>query len=221
MNLKGEPVEQFGPLRAWLYRKFAEPTLKPLHLRIGAEIPIEEGRMLDVGCGPGNLDRLLAAARPKLEIVGVDESPAMLRQAVRGPRLPNLDFRLTPAESIDFREEFDFAISVLTFHHWEEPVRGLEAVYRALKPGGRFWIYEPNPDSSDEDLRRDQARLGGWFRMPLGLLRRGLRHHGFSLEEADLLVLPAVAETSFQRAQVVTRGSTIRVSLVRDGGEPA
>lgn len=221
MNLKGEQPEHFGRLRAWLYRKFAEPALKPLHLRIGAEIPIEAGRMLDVGCGPGNLDRLLAAARPGLEIVGLDESPAMLHQAVRGPHLPNLEFRLGPVDSADFREEFDFAIAVLTFHHWEEPVRGLEAVYRALKPGGRFWIYEPNPDSSDEDLLRDQARLGGWFRVPLALQRRGLRHHGFSPEEADRLLLPAVAETSFQSAEIETRGSTIRVSLVRNGGGPA
>ena len=43
---------------------WAEPSLEPLHRRIAAEIPIERGRLLDIGCGPGNLDRLLAAGRP-------------------------------------------------------------------------------------------------------------------------------------------------------------
>ena len=215
MNLKGEPPERFGPLRSWLYRKIAEPALTPLHLRIGAEVPIEAGRLLDIGCGPGRLDRALAAARPELQVVGLDSSDGMIRGAGRGPRLPNLEFLRSSVEDADFHEEFDFALAVLTFHHWEEPVRGLEAVYRALKPGGRFWIYEPDPESSREELWRDQAPLWGWFRLPMVIARRALRHHGFTSEEMETLVLPAVAETPFGSGTVSARGSTLRLELAK------
>ena len=119
----------------------------PLHRRVGAEVPIERGRLLDVGCGPGRLDRLLAASSPDLEVVGLDASPEMIEQAGRGPALPNLSFRVGTAEDSPFHEEFDFAIAVLTFHHWDDPVAGLTGVHRALKPGGRFWIFEGNPDA--------------------------------------------------------------------------
>lgn len=213
MNLKGEKPERFGRFRAWLYRKFAEPSLAPLYYRVGSEIPIESGKFLDIGCGPGRLARLLAAARPELEVVGLDESPEMLRQASQGPALPNLEFRSGPVEGIDSREEFDFALALLAFHHWEEPVRGLEAAYRALKPGGRLWIYEANPESSDADLRLDQAPLWGWFRVPAWILRKGLDRHGFSRAEVDGLVLPAIAETSFRTAEIASRGSTFKIAL--------
>lgn len=216
MNLKGEKPERFGPVRSWLYRRLAEPTLKPLHLRIGAEVPVEEGRLLDIGCGPGRLDRLLAAARPDLRVVGLDSSEAMLRQAGLGPSLANLEFRLGSIEAAGFAEEFDFALAVLTFHHWEEPVNGLGAVYRALRPGGRFWIYEGNPESSDAELRRDQTPLWGWLRPPLWLLRKGLRHHGFTRDEIETLVLPVVAQTPFRTAQIAEKGSTLRLSLAKD-----
>ncbi len=215
MNLKGGKPERFGAFRSWAYRRIAEPSLAPLHRRIGAEVPIEEGRLLDIGCGPGRLDRLLAAARPKLEVVGLDESEAMLRQAAMGPRLANLEFRLGAIENAGFHEEFDFALAVLTFHHWEEPVRGLEAVYRSLKPGGRLWIYEGDPESPGTELRRDQAPLWGWLRPPLWLMRKGLRHHGFTPEEIGRVVLPAIAETSFGTAEVVPKGSTLRISLAK------
>jgi SAM-dependent methyltransferase len=215
MNLKGEAPERFGPLRSWFYSRFAEPLLTPLHLRVGSEVPIEKGRLLDVGCGPGRLDRALAAARPDLRVVGIDSSPAMLRRAERGPKLSNLEFREATVEEADFREEFDFALAVLTFHHWEEPVRGLEAVHRALKPGGRFWIYEGNPQSPTDELLRDQAPRWGWLRPPIGFLRRALHHHGFTIEEMETVVLPAVAETSFGTGEISPRGSTLRLALTK------
>ncbi len=160
-NLKGGGPEKFGAVRSFFYQLGAEPSLEPLHRRIAAEIPIEQGRLLDVGCGPGNLDRLLAARAPGLAVVGVDESEAMIRRAERRHRPANLEFRRGAVENLGLREEFDFALSVLSFHHWEEPEAGLEAVHGALRPGGRFWIYEGDPEAS----------LGGSSARPAPALR--------------------------------------------------
>lgn len=213
MNLKGGKPEKFGSLASRLYRRWAEPMCAPLHRRIGAEIPIERGRLLDVGCGPGRLDRLLAAARPELQVVGIDASSDMIAQAGRGPSLPNLAFRVGAAEEARFENEFDFAIAVLTFHHWEEPIAGLAGVHRALKPGGRFWIFEGNPDAPAAELARDRAPLWGWFPLPVFLMRRGMRHHGFSSEEIEGTVQAAISESPFRSAHVVQKGSTFRIEL--------
>lgn len=216
MNLKGARGEKFGAFASLLYRLCAEPSIAPLHRRIGAEVPIEEGRLLDIGCGPGRLDRLLAAARPELQVVGLDTSAGMIRQAGRGPALPNLEFRQGDIASAGFSEEFDFILSVLSFHHWEEPLDGLESAYRALKPGGRFWIYEPDPDSSDEELRADHAPFFGWLRLPMRLQRLSLRGHGFTEGEVESVVRPAVAKTSFRSLRALRKGSTFRFELGRD-----
>jgi SAM-dependent methyltransferase len=214
MNLKEAEPERFGAIAAFFYRRWAEPSLTPLYRRIGAEIPIEEGRLLDVGCGPGRLDRLLAAANPALDVVGLDSSAAMLRQARQGPVLPNLEFREGSVEdAADLESGFDFAVSVLSFHHWEEPRRGLETVYRLLSPGGRFWIYEPDAEASDEEIRLDHAPLWGWLRVPPCLQRLMSRGHGFSEREIEETVRPVVAQSPFGSCETARRGSTWRIAL--------
>ena len=213
MNLKGAKSETFGSIRSFFYQRWAEPSLDPLHRRIAAEIPVERGRLLDIGCGPGNLDRKIAERHPELAVVGLDESRAMLDRAAKGSRPANLEFRQGVVEKLSFRDEFDFALSVLSFHHWEEPVAGLEAVYRALKPGGRFWIYEGDPEAPLAELRRDQTPLWGWLRLPEWLTRKGLRGHGFTVAEIDRDVRPVIARTSFGTCDVAPSGSLLRVSL--------
>ncbi len=59
MNLKGSPAEGFGSLKAFFYRRFGERSIEPLYSRVASEVPIEKGRLLDIGCGPGRLDRLI------------------------------------------------------------------------------------------------------------------------------------------------------------------
>ena len=103
MNLKGGGPERFGAFRSFLYERCAAPTLAPLHRRIASEIPIRRGRLLDVGCGPGDLDRVLAAERPDLRITGFDESEAMVRRAARAAglaRLSSLEFLRGAVESL-------------------------------------------------------------------------------------------------------------------------
>lgn len=215
MNLKGAERESFGAMASYFYRRWAEPTLTPLYRRIGAEVPIEKGRLLDVGCGPGKFSRLLAAANPGLEVVGLDVSPEMIKQASRGPILPNLEFQEGAAESAGFTRLFDFAVSLLSFHHWEEPQKGLEGVFAALKPGGFLWIYEPDSEASNDDLRLDRSPLWGWLRIPAPWQRLIARTHGFAEREIDEVVRPLVAQTSFGEVDASRRGSTWRLALAR------
>jgi SAM-dependent methyltransferase len=215
MNLKNSKPEKFGAIRSFFYDRMAQQTIEPMHRRIASEVPITEGRMLDVGCGPGALDRWIAAARPGLAVVGLDESEAMIRRASRDSKPRNLEFRTGAVERLSSPGEFDFALSVLSFHHWEEPEAGLEAVCGALAPGGRFWIYEGNPEAAAEDLRRDQKPLWGWLRFPIGLVRKQLRGHGFTVAEVESVVAPVVVRTGFKTCRTNHSGSMLRISMTR------
>jgi trans-aconitate 2-methyltransferase len=72
---------------AWdpaVYSAFAQPRLRPaldLMGRIEVESP---ARIADLGCGTGNVTRLLAARWPGATVTGVDSSPEMLDTARQG-----------------------------------------------------------------------------------------------------------------------------------------
>jgi len=213
VNLKGGRQESFGRIASFFYRLWAEPALGPMHGRIAREIPLSAGRLLDVGCGPGRLSRLIAQARPAVAVTGLDLSADMVRQARRGPALPNLVFRQGTPATLGITGEFDFAVSVLSFHHWEGPADELAGIHRALKPGGRLWLYEPDPEAEAADILADRAPLWGGLRVPVAWQRRLARGHGFTLREVDQVVRPLVAGTPFGGLEVARSGSCLRLEL--------
>jgi SAM-dependent methyltransferase len=212
VNLKGGRPERFGAITSFFYRSWAEPALVPMHDRIAAEIPLERGRIVDVGCGPGRLTRRIAAARPNAHVTGLDLSADMIRQAERGPRLPNLVFRQGRAASLDGGEPFDYAVSVLSFHHWEEPGEDLAAIHRILAPGGRLWIYEQDPEADAAVMHADRAPLWFGLRVPIVFQRRLARGHGFTLREIDANVRPLVVRV-WARFEVNRSGACFRMEL--------
>jgi ubiquinone/menaquinone biosynthesis C-methylase UbiE len=214
VNLKNAAPETFGPVRSFFYRWWAEPLIDPMHRRIAGEVPIDRGKLLDIGCGAGKLDRLIAAARPTLRVVGLDSSEPMIQSArKRSKDVPNLEFRLGTVEQAGFANEFDCAVSVLSFHHWEEPEQTLSAVHRALVPGGRLWIYEMDPAAPAETIRADRAPLLGFLRIPIAMQRRMARDHGFSASEVETVVRTVVAKTSFGDLRLTAVGSMLRMEM--------
>lgn len=96
-------------------------------------------RLLDLGCGSGELSAQIAAAGAG--VLGVDASAAMIaaaRERHAGLPTTGLTFEVGDAHKLAFRQEFDAVFSNAALH-WMGPLPGLLAGVRAaLKPGGRF-----------------------------------------------------------------------------------
>ena len=89
-------------------------------------------RILDLGCGDGALTQKLAGMG--CSVVGVDAS----REMIAAARELGLDARVADAQALAFDREFDAVFTNAALHWMREPDRVVSAVYRALKPGGRF-----------------------------------------------------------------------------------
>ena len=101
-------------------------------------------RVLDVGAGLG--ESSVYFALQGAHVTATDLSPAMVDTAVRLGQLHGvtIDGVVTPGESLDVpAESFDFAYVANTVHHVTDKAGLFGQVHRALKPGGRFFSWDP------------------------------------------------------------------------------
>jgi SAM-dependent methyltransferase len=91
-------------------------------------------RILDLGCGTGQLTAEIAAAGA--EVVGLDSSPEMLGQARQN--YPHLKFVLADATSFRLDQDFDAVFSNAALHWVKNAEAAVRSIASALRPGGRF-----------------------------------------------------------------------------------
>jgi SAM-dependent methyltransferase len=138
------------------------------HAWIERHLPPAPARALDLGCGTGELTRLLA--RRCREAIGVDLSGAMIERA-RADTPPDLratylqgDFRDVPAPG----EEFDVVTAVAALHHL--PIAEALALAAArVRPGGILLVV----DLLDPRLPRALRRLAAFAVAHWDLLAHG------------------------------------------------
>jgi SAM-dependent methyltransferase len=129
-----------------------------LNLLTGAPFPIDRevgiisdlvrlergGRYLDLGCSAGLYSRGLARALgDDGDVVGIDISPSMLKEAARRARKVGArpSFARTDAHNLQFADAcFSGAVCGGTLNELGDPALALRETRRVLKPGGRLAV---------------------------------------------------------------------------------
>lgn len=102
---------------------------------VTAAVPMLHGRVLELGCGPGYLQRALAQ-RP--DVVGIDRSPAMVRRAIRfSKRIVQADARQLPFADASF----DTVCATFPAEYILDPATQAE-IQRVLAPNGQLVIVD-------------------------------------------------------------------------------
>ncbi|MWA11661.1 trans-aconitate 2-methyltransferase [Streptomyces sp. BA2] len=145
------------------------------------ELPATDGRrpprIADLGCGPGNVTRLLAERWPRAHVTGYDNSPQMLEQAERlaGPTSGGGRLDFAAADAGDWAPPegtYDLILSNATLQWVPGHPDSFPAWIAALTPGGTFAFQVPgNFDAPSHVLMRElseserwRGRLGGRLR---------------------------------------------------------
>lgn len=93
-------------------------------------------RVLDVGCGTGELLRRVRANVPDAVLAGLDPVPEMLDVA-REKLSGRDDLRVGYADRLPWNAgTFDVVVSCNMFHYISEPLTALREMARVLRPGG-------------------------------------------------------------------------------------
>ena len=93
-------------------------------------------RILDAGCGAGQLTSEIAAAGAS--VLGIDAAPSMVAQARQN--FPKLDFALADLTTFHTDKPFDAVFSNAVLHWVRPPQEAANRLAAALRPGGRLVV---------------------------------------------------------------------------------
>lgn len=121
-----------NPLLRFIVHRRTKDILSPLAIQ-------KTDRVLDVGCGAGNMLERIEAER-----TGIDLSQTMIERA-RRKLGPDVDLRKMSAEALDFPDSsFDKVLCSEVIEHLLNPEAVLKEIGRVLKPGGLAAVSIPN-----------------------------------------------------------------------------
>jgi ubiquinone/menaquinone biosynthesis C-methylase UbiE len=137
--------------------------------------------LLDVGCGTGNLLKLIST-RYDVQISGVDLTPKMLN-ITRIKLGDEADLKVADSEELPFdNDKFDMVICTDSFHHYPHPEKVLVEIRRVLQQDGMLLIadpYTPAPLRQLVNLYFKLSRSGDVKVYPESDIRKLLEEAGF------------------------------------------
>jgi trans-aconitate 2-methyltransferase len=160
---------------------------------IGLLAPEPGERILDVGCGTGQLTAEIA--RRGSEVAGIDSSLAMIAQA--RANFPDLRFELQDVRTMPYRAEFDAVFSNAALHWVPQAADAARSIAGALAPGGRFVaelgghgniraLIEAVRQALCSKLGSAPERLNPWFFPSVAEYAAILERHGLEVTFAAL-----------------------------------
>ncbi len=156
------------------FDRYIQTTLPYVHdfyqqtLSMIREYGNTEGKLLDLGCGTGMLEKLLRDAFPNISLEGIDPSPEMLHIAEQ-KQIADVVFRPGTSQELQAEKEYDI-ITAIEVHHFLQPSERKQVVaniYRALNDGGIYICFE-NIIPADEDLKEHELNRWQGFQTAAG-----------------------------------------------------
>ncbi len=182
------PGRVFGAFSRLNFRRMEECARVILWLDAG---PGE--RILDIGCGDGAYDKMIAGTGASVQGIDIHEKRlAAARKYYQGART---DYRYMDASELDVPDaSFDKVLSLCVMEHLEDDELVMRNVARALKPGGLF-VFSADSLSAAGVTPEERARHRRKYAVntfyTVGVVRDKLDRAGFDLVEGRYILSTA------------------------------
>jgi trans-aconitate methyltransferase len=154
--------------------------------------PQPEEKILDLGCGTGDLTKeiFLAGAH----VIGIDSSAEMIAKAKA--KFPEIDFYQMDAREIKFDTQFDAIFSNAVLHWIPEKELVIKKMYSQLKDNGRIVLEFGGKGNNQQMLKAlssvfvkrghvDNAKIDFWYYPSIGEYSTELERLNFRVVHAE------------------------------------
>jgi len=152
--------------------------------------PQKGERILDLGCGSGQLTAAIADAGAT--VIGLDSSPEMLAEA--RAHYPALDFRQADAANFSIDPPVDAVFSNAVLHWVKNAAAAAASISKALKPGGRFVAEFGGHGNIQSILNALGPIETPWYYPTIGEYATLLERHNLEPRQAWLIDRPTPVE---------------------------
>jgi trans-aconitate 2-methyltransferase len=128
------------------YEKFRQERLQPFFDLLSLIRVKPAMKVIDLGCGTGEITGLLAERLPESSVLGVDSSENMLAKA-QAIVAPNVRFSLQSIEAIEDLSSYDLVFSHAALQWVPENEALLTKFLSQLKPGAQIAVQLPQNDA--------------------------------------------------------------------------
>ncbi len=147
------------------YEKFKAERFQPFEDLVGLVRARPGLKVIDLGCGTGELTRRLADRLPESEVLGIDNSPQMLEKAKAHVR-PGLAFERRAIEEVSGRWDLVFSNAAIQWVKDHESL--VPRLMSLVRPGGQLVVQVPRGNQAMEMIALVACEppfreaLGGW-----------------------------------------------------------
>ncbi len=190
--------------------------LRPIHQEMITLAALQDGhRVLDVGCGTGNLLRSTGKRYRNVDLVGLDPDPKALALARRKLRRARRTARLDRgfAQELPYPDgSFDRVFSSLMLHHLDIASKDalLAEVHRVLRPDGLLILADAVLDEHGHGHGRRQigSRMRDQLRDNIGdAVSKRITAAGFVVEPTRTMSLRIGGMVGIERARLAAKGA--------------
>lgn len=140
------------------YGKFRDERAQPFHDLLSLVVPVPGIRVVDLGCGTGELTLILHRSLGAAETLGVDNSPEMLAAAARIDE-PGLRFRAGDLARFEEPGAWDLVFANASLQWADDHPALLARLAASLRPGGQIAVQVPrNQEHPSQIVAREVAR---------------------------------------------------------------
>ena len=191
-------------------RESDKVLIELLQKHIGTPKLEKAPKLLDIGCSTGNLLLHMKRMLPRVKMTGGDLALSSIEEARNNSELEGIDFQEMDIFNLP-ENEYDIVIAnaVAVYFKWPDYQKALESVYKSLKPGGIYIVFEWMHPFEHQDLMIYETSISHpdgiriCFR-PIKKVAQHLKKAGFDSSDFYPFEMPFDLEKPCDDEEVVT-----------------